>query len=147
MFEEEKKKRFKSFFFTFHLCWKTFSSLFLGEENHSLYTCTYKGICNRILKKQLHIHADKPLFDTSDDRSIKLVVSLLSLWFSIFKTNGIHIRRQQDNHFLPLAFLLHHQWNWLWIQQFWALWVFLCSSGQADTLFLFSQLPGKHQHF
>lgn len=144
------KKKDLSLFFFFHFQF-VLENIFItlpGRRKPFPIISSYKGIFKPVLKKkQLRIHSDKPLFDTSDDRSIKFVVSLLSVWFNIFKMNGIHIRRQQDNRFLPLVFLLHHQWNWLWIQQFWALWVFLCSSGQAGTLFLFSQLPGKHQHF
>lgn len=145
MFEEKKDSNLVCFqfvleniFITFPGKRKTFPTLDLVMKVHS---------CASSRKKKLYTHADKPLFDPSDEWSVKFVMSLLSLWFSYFKMNGICIRRQQNNHFLPLAFLLHHQWNWLWIQQFWALWVFLCSSGQAGILFLFSQLPGKYQHF
>lgn len=128
---------------------KYFHNFSWEKENISYFRSSYEGTFMRVFKKKkkLYTHADKPLFDPSDEWSVKFVMSLLSLWFSYFKMNGICIRRQQNNHFLPLAFLLHHQWNWLWIQQFWALWVFLCSSGQAGILFLFSQLPGKYQHF
>lgn len=144
----EKKKRVKLVLLSI---WdgKHFHKFSWEKENISHFRPNYEKVFSWLSppkKKKLYIPGDKPLLDPSDERSVTCVMSLLSLGFGYFKTNSICIRRQHNNHFLPLVFLWHHQWNWLWIQQFWALWVFLCSSGQADILFLFSQLPGKYQH-